>query len=41
MCEYEIDQTDILKKKQKLLEFAGTLDSLKGICNRKSMKISI
>ncbi|GBN14427.1 Tigger transposable element-derived protein 2 [Araneus ventricosus] len=43
MCEYEIgDQTvrDIIKNKQKLLEFAGTSDSLKGMCNRKTMKTS-
>lgn len=43
MREYEIgDQTvrDIIKKKQKLLEFAGNSDNPKGMCNRKTMKTS-
>lgn len=43
MREYEIgDQTvrDIIKKKQKLLEFAGTSDNPKGMCSRKTMKTS-
>ena len=43
ISEYEIgDQTvqDIIKKKQKLLEFAGYPDSPKGMCSRKTMKTS-
>ena len=31
---------DIIKKKQKLLEFAGYPDSPKGMCSRKTMKTS-
>ena len=41
MCKYEIGNQavwDVIKKKQKLLDFAKTSDNPKEMCNRKTNK---